>query len=92
MCMLRSRLFHHASNPGKGETPELKVALIRATESWKLLVGGGVPCPVVFDAEDACGTTELNEVQGKVDKAFRGVAEHAWPRAGGCPPRTTRRP
>lgn len=71
MCVLRSRLFHHASNPWEGETLELKVALIRATELWETLTGGGgVPCPVVFNAEDARETLELNEVQGKADKAF----------------------
>lgn len=43
MCVLRSRLFHHASNPWKGETLELKVALIRATERWETLTGEGAP-------------------------------------------------
>ncbi|KAJ7221939.1 kinase-like domain-containing protein [Mycena rebaudengoi] len=70
MCVLRSRLFHHANNPWEGETLELKVALIRATERWETLTGGGAPCPVVFDAEDVRATTELNEVQRKADKAF----------------------
>ncbi len=70
MCVLRSRLFHHASNPWEGETLELKVALIRATERWETLTGGGVPCPVMFDTEDAREMMELNEVQRKADKAF----------------------
>ncbi|KAH9949736.1 protein kinase subdomain-containing protein PKL/CAK/Fmp29 [Amylocystis lapponica] len=52
MCVLRSRLFNHASNPWEGETLELKIALIRATETWETLTGEDVPCPVVFDAED----------------------------------------
>ncbi|KIY45791.1 hypothetical protein FISHEDRAFT_66846 [Fistulina hepatica ATCC 64428] len=84
MCVLRSRLFHHASNPWEGETLELKVALIRATERWEMLTGGGTPCPVVFDAEDARETTELNEVQRKADKAFEvwqdmlGLGPEGW--------------
>ena len=84
MCVLRSRLFHHASNPWEGETLELKVALIRATERWETLTGGGAPCPVVFDAEDARETTELNEVQRKADKAFEvwqnmlGLGPEGW--------------
>ena len=52
MCVLRGRLFHHASNPWEGETLELKVALIQATERWETLTGGGPPCPAMFDAED----------------------------------------
>jgi len=50
--VLRGRLFHHASNPWEGETLELKVALIQATERWETLTGGGPPCPAMFDAED----------------------------------------
>jgi hypothetical protein len=70
MCVLRSRLFYHASNPWEGETLEMKVVLIRATERWGTLTGGGAPCPVVFDAEDVRETTELNEVQRKADEAL----------------------
>jgi len=84
MCVLRSRLFNHAGYPWEGETLELKVALIRATERWETLTGGGASCPVVFDAEDARETTELNEVQRKADKAFEvwqnmlGLGPEGW--------------
>lgn len=84
MCVLRSRLFHHASNPREGETLELKVALIQATERWEALTGGGAPCPVVFDAEDVRKTMELNEVQRKADEAFEvwqnilGLGTEGW--------------
>jgi len=46
--------------------------------------GGGATCPVVFDAEDARETMELNEVQRKVDKAFEvwqnmlGLGPEGW--------------
>jgi hypothetical protein len=79
MCVIRSRLFHHASNPWEGETLELKVALIRALERWETLTGEDAPCPVNFDAEDIRETTELNEVQRKADEIF----EEWRPRAGG---------
>ena len=84
MCMLRSRLFHYATNPWEGETLELKVALIRATERWETLTGGGVSCPVVFDADDVRETTELNEVQRKADEIFEvwrnmlGLGPEGW--------------
>ena len=84
MCVLRSRLFHHASNPWEGETLELKVALIRAMERWETLTGEGSPCPIVFDAEDVRETTKLNEVQRKADKAFEvwqnmlGLGPEGW--------------
>jgi hypothetical protein len=84
MCVLRSRLSHHASNPWEGETLELMVALIRATERWEPLTEGGAPCPVAFGAEDARETTELNEVQRKADKAFEvwqnmlGLGPEGW--------------
>jgi len=71
--VLRSRLFYHASYPWEGETLELKIALIQATERWETLTGGGAPCPVVFDAEDVRETTELNEVQRRAD-----VVLEAW--------------
>ena len=84
MCVLRSRLFHHASNPWEGETLELKVALIRATERWETLTGEGTPCPVVFDAEDVRETMKLNEKQRKADNAFEvwqnmlGLGPEGW--------------
>ena len=84
MCVLRSRLFHHASYPWEGETLELKVALIHATERWEMLTGEGAPCPVVFDAEDIRETTKLNELQGEADKAFEvwqnifGLGSEGW--------------
>ena len=84
MCVLRGRLFHHASNPWEGETLELKVALIQATERWETLTGGGAPCPVVFDAEDVRETTELNEVQRRADEALEawqnmlGLGPEGW--------------
>ena len=62
MYALRGRLFRHAGSPWEGETFELKLALIQATERWEALTGGGVPCPVEFDAEDARETRKLNEV------------------------------
>ncbi|KAL5499239.1 hypothetical protein ACEPAH_1757 [Sanghuangporus vaninii] len=68
MSVLRRRLFYHASDPWEGETLTLKVALIQATENWKALTGGDVPCPVVFDAEDVRRTMEL-------DKVLRGADE-----------------
>ena len=84
MCVLRTRLFDHAGNPWEGETLELKVALIRATERWEALTGERAPCPVVFGAEDVRETAKLNEVQGKADKAFEvwqdmlGLGPEGW--------------
>ncbi|KDR68627.1 hypothetical protein GALMADRAFT_215767 [Galerina marginata CBS 339.88] len=48
MCALRRRLFELAGNPWEGETLELKVALIRATERSQALTEGqgSKPCPV----------------------------------------------
>ncbi|TFK46517.1 protein kinase subdomain-containing protein PKL/CAK/Fmp29 [Heliocybe sulcata] len=84
MCVLRSRLFNHASDPWEGETFELKVALIRATERWETLTGGSAPCPLVFDAGDVRETMELNEAQRKADETFHmcqnllGLAPEGW--------------
>ncbi|KAH7884287.1 protein kinase subdomain-containing protein PKL/CAK/Fmp29 [Phlebopus sp. FC_14] len=71
-------------NPWEGETLELKVALIQATERWEMLTGGGAPCPVVFDAEDVRETMELNEVQRRADEALEvwqnmlGLGPEGW--------------
>ena len=51
-------------------------------KNWKTLTGVGVPCPVVFDAEDVRQTMNLDEVQKRTD-AVGGVPEHHRPRAGG---------
>jgi len=66
--MLRRCLFNYASEPWKGETLKLKVALIATMENWKTLTGGGTPCPIVFDAEDICETMKLDEVQRAADE------------------------
>ena len=84
MYRLRDRLFLHASCPWEGETLELKLALIEATEKWKELTGGSVLCPVEFDAEDVRETRKLSEVLGEADGRFElwqniiGLGEDGW--------------
>ena len=81
---LRGRLLEQAGAPWEGETVELKNALIEATERWEELTGGGVPCPVVFDAQDLRETTALNEELSTADRGFEilqstcNVAEEGW--------------
>jgi hypothetical protein len=81
---LRGRLFQQASGPWEGETFELKAALIQATKEWEELTGGGVPCPVEFDAKDLHETTALNEELSKMDRGFEflqdmcGLGEEGW--------------
>ncbi|RPD52727.1 hypothetical protein L226DRAFT_550868 [Lentinus tigrinus ALCF2SS1-7] len=53
MGALRRRLFRHSRDPWEGETLELKLALVQATEHWEALAGEGVPCPIAFDPDDA---------------------------------------
>ena len=65
---LRRRLFRHSREPWEGETLELKLALIQATEHWEALVGNGVPCPISFSPEDAQKTKKLAEVQREADE------------------------
>ena len=83
-CACSAAAFNHAGNPWEGETLELKVTLIRATEVWEALTGEGAAYPVVFDAEDARETMELNEVQKKADKAVEvwrvmlGLGPEGW--------------
>lgn len=85
MCVLRTRLFDHASKPWEGETLELKVALISATESWETLTNNkGAPCPVMFDPEDVRETMALDEAQRKGDQLLEmwqnmlSVGEEGW--------------
>lgn len=81
---LRGRLFLHAGGPWEGETSELKVGLIQATKEWEKLTGGGVLCPLKFDAKDLHETTVLVEELGKASRGFellqsmRGVGEEGW--------------
>ncbi|KAJ7665061.1 protein kinase subdomain-containing protein PKL/CAK/Fmp29 [Mycena polygramma] len=82
--LLLRRLFHHARAPWEGETIALKVALIEATQDWETLTGGGVPCPVAFDAEDARETMQLDEELKKRDGDLEvlenmiGFGEEGW--------------
>ena len=74
----RNRLFTYAGSPWEGETFELKVALIEATQMWGALTGKGTPYPVVFDADEVRETMELDKVQAEADKGFdalQGVLE-----------------
>lgn len=83
---LRGRLFQQAGAPWEGETIELKNALIQATEKWEELTGGGVPCPVKFDAEDLRETTALNKELSDAERGFEflqdmcRVGEEGWVR------------
>ena len=81
---LCGRLFLHAGGPWEGETSELKAALIQATEKWEEFTGGGVPCPLEFDAEDLRETAVLNKELSQASRGFEflqsmcGVGEEGW--------------
>ncbi|PPQ65328.1 hypothetical protein CVT26_000043 [Gymnopilus dilepis] len=82
--VLRRRLFNHAGYPWEGETLELKVALIEATQRWAELTDGGSSCPVVFDSDDVRETMDVNEVQAQMDSTFElwqdmvGAGPEGW--------------
>jgi hypothetical protein len=75
MGVLRRRLFCHASDPWEGETLALKVALIQATENWKKLTGGGLPCPFVFDPDDVRETMKLDAEQKEADESLEACRD-----------------
>jgi hypothetical protein len=81
---LRGRLFLHAGGPWEGETSDLKAALIQATNKWEELTGGGVPCPLEFDAKDLDETAVLDQELSKATMGFEflqsmhGVGEEGW--------------
>ena len=56
---------------GISETLALKVALIRGTNDWETLMGGGRPCPVAFDPDDVRETMKLDAEQGEADEIRR---------------------
>ncbi|KIO03722.1 hypothetical protein M404DRAFT_9474 [Pisolithus tinctorius Marx 270] len=68
--------LHYAGDPWEGETLALKIALIQATERWKTLAGGGLPCPVVFDPDDVRETMKLGAEQREADECLEMPAEH----------------
>ncbi|KAI0087490.1 kinase-like domain-containing protein [Irpex rosettiformis] len=72
LSMFICRLFTQAGYPWEGETHELKVSLIEATEIWKKLKGEGVLCPVVFSPDDVCKTKELSSKLQTADENFEG--------------------
>ncbi|TBU26130.1 kinase-like domain-containing protein [Dichomitus squalens] len=81
---LRGRLFQQARAPWEGETVDLKSALIQVTEKWNELTGGGVPCPIEFDAKDLRETAVLNKQLSEAERGFNilqgmcGVGEEGW--------------
>lgn len=81
---LRGRLFLHAGGPWEGETFDLKAGLIQATNRWEELTGGGVPCPLEFDAKDLDETAVLDKELSEATWGFEflqsqgGVGEEGW--------------
>ncbi|KAJ2913697.1 hypothetical protein MD484_g6715, partial [Candolleomyces efflorescens] len=67
---LRGRLFQYAGAPWEGESADLKVALIEATKRWEEFTGGGVACPLEFDAEDLRETAALDKDLDSEDRGF----------------------
>ncbi|RPD68468.1 protein kinase subdomain-containing protein PKL CAK Fmp29 [Lentinus tigrinus ALCF2SS1-7] len=68
---LRRRLFRHSRDPWEGETIELKLALVQATEHWETLAGEGVPCPIAFDSDDARETMKLIALQEEAEDLLK---------------------
>ena len=81
---VRARLFQEAGAPWEGESFNLKIALIEATEKWNELAGGDVPCPIEFDAKDLHETEELSKQLRIAERGcgFLGnmcdLAEEGW--------------
>ena len=75
MGTLRRRLFRHSRDPWEGETLELKVALVQATQHWEALAGEDVPCPIAFDSEDVRVTMKLLKVQREADELLEAVRD-----------------
>ena len=73
MDVLRRRLFQHSGDPWEGETIGLKVDLIEATKTWDMLLEGGAPCPIVFDATDVRETMELDATLRDADATLEMV-------------------
>ena len=55
------------------KTFELKLALIEATENWDALTGGGVPCPIKFDAEEVREAKRMGKTQSEADGLVTGL-------------------
>ena len=72
---------------GISETLALKVALIRGTNDWETLMGGGRPCPVAFDPDDVRETMKLDAEQGEADEIREALQDLiGYGRRAGCPP------
>ncbi|KAJ2913707.1 hypothetical protein MD484_g6703, partial [Candolleomyces efflorescens] len=82
---LHRRLFQYAGAPWEGESADLKVSLIEATKRWEEFTGGGgVECPIAFDAEDLVETAALDKALKSETRGFEivqsmgGVEEEGW--------------
>lgn len=72
LSMFIYRLFDQAGAPWEGETHALKTTLIEAMEIWGMVMGKGVPCPVIFEPEDLRRTKELSAKLQVADENFEG--------------------
>ncbi|KAJ3476585.1 hypothetical protein NLI96_g11059 [Meripilus lineatus] len=81
---LRGRLYLYGGSPWEGETSELKTVLIEAAKRWEGITGGGVPCPLKFDAEELREMAELDRSLSRTCRGFGilesmcGIGEEGW--------------
>ena len=89
-CILRRKLFRHASEPWEGDSVALKTDLVELTKQWPALVSPTPDpsqpkkCPIEFSTQEASEALRLAAAMEAADSTFQscleivGVGPEGW--------------
>ena len=88
-CIMRRKLFRHASEPWEGDSVGLKTDLVELTKQWPKIVlpipnAFQVKCPIEFSTQEASETLCLAAAMETADSQFQscldiiGVGPEGW--------------
>lgn len=89
LCILRRKLFRHASEPWEGDSISLKADLVELTQQWLSLTPSATgdahhKCPFEFSEKEALEFLSLASAAEGVDSQFQdclelvGVGSEGW--------------
>ena len=89
LCIIRRKLFRHASEPWEGDNSSLKADLVELTRQWSSLVPSTTStmhskCPIEFSQNEADESLSLARAMEAADSQFQdclevvGVGSERW--------------
>jgi hypothetical protein len=79
-CVMRRKLFRHASEPWEGDSVALKTDLVELTKQWPSLIlsttdSSQPRCPIEFSTQEASETLRLAAAMETADSQFQSCLE-----------------